>query len=123
MHNINQIAKYNHLSKPTNMANELSKKAQSIFEQIKRLDKNNNEYWSGRELAKVLEYSEYRHFKPVIEKAKEACKNSGQPVENHFEDYLGMVKIGPGAERPFDDGVKPLRYVCYLIVQNADPSK
>lgn len=105
------------------MANELSKKALSIFEQIKRLDKNNNEYWSGRELAKVLEYSEYRHFKPVIEKAKEACKNSGQPVENHFEDYLEMVKIGSGAERPFDDGVKLSRYACYLIVQNADPSK
>ena len=105
------------------MANELSKKALSIFEQIKRLDKNNNEYWSGRDLAKVLEYSEYRHFKPVIEKAKEACKNSGQPVENHFEDYLEMVKIGSGAERPFDDGVKLSRYACYLIVQNADPSK
>ena len=105
------------------MANELSKKALSIFEQIKRLDKNNNEYWSGRELAKVLEYSEYRHFKPVIEKAKEACKNSGQPVENHFEDYLEMVKIGSGAERPFDDRVKLSRYACYLIVQNADPSK
>jgi len=105
------------------MEDELSKRAQSIFEQIKRLDKNNNEYWSGRELAKVLEYSEYRHFKPVIEKAKEACKNSGQPIENHFEDYLEMVKIGSGAERPFEDGIKLSRYACYLIVQNADPSK
>jgi DNA-damage-inducible protein D len=105
------------------MAYNLSKKAQNIFEHIKRLDKNGNEYWSGRELAKVLEYSEYRHFKPVIEKAKEACKNSGQPVENHFEDYLEMVKIGSGAERPFDDGIKLSRYACYLIVQNADPSK
>lgn len=62
------------------MANELSIKAQNIFEQIKRLDENGNEYWSGRELGKVLEYSEFRHFKPVIEKAKEACKNSGQPI-------------------------------------------
>lgn len=105
------------------MANELSKKAQNIFEQIKRLDENGNEYWSGRELAKVLEYSEFRHFKPVIEKAKEACKNSGQPIENHFEDYLEMVKIGSGAERPFNDGIKLSRYACYLIVQNADPSK
>lgn len=78
------------------MNEELSKKAQNIFEQIRRVDENNNEYWSGRELGKILEYSEFRHFKPVIEKAREACRNSGQPVENHFEDYLGMVKIGSG---------------------------
>ena len=105
------------------MANKLSRNAQNIFEQIKRIDEQGNEYWSGRDLAKVLEYSEYRHFKPVIEKAKDACKNSGQPVENHFEDYLEMVKIGSGAQRPFDDGIKLSRYACYLIVQNADPSK
>jgi len=84
------------------MANDLSKKAQNIFEQIRRVDENNNEYWSGRELGKILEYSEFRHFKPVIEKAREACINSGQPAENHFEDYLEMVKIGSGAERPFE---------------------
>jgi DNA-damage-inducible protein D len=105
------------------MNEELSKKAQNIFEQIRRVDENNNEYWSGRELGKILEYSEFRHFKPVIEKAREACRNSGQPVENHFEDYLEMVKIGSGAERPFEDGIKLSRYACYLIVQNADPSK
>ena len=49
------------------MANKLSKNDQNIFEQIKRLVEINNEYWSGRELAKVLVYSEFRHFKPVIE--------------------------------------------------------
>ena len=105
------------------MDDKLSKKAQTIFEQIRQVDKNGNEFWSGRDLAKVLEYSEYRHFKPVIERAKEACKNSGQPIENHFEDVLEMVKIGSGAERPFNDGVKLSRYACYLIVQNADPGK
>lgn len=105
------------------MNDKLSKKAQNIFELIKRIDENKNEYWSGRDLAKVLEYSEYRHFKPVIEKAKEACKNSGQSIENHFEDYLEMVNIGSGAKRSFDDGIKLSRYACYLIVQNADPSK
>jgi DNA-damage-inducible protein D len=71
----------------------------------------------------VLEYSEYRHFKPVIEKAKEACKNSGQNVADHFEEFLEMVKIGSGAERGFDDGIKLSRYACYLIVQNASPEK
>ena len=50
-------------------------------------------------MSKVLEYSEYRHFKAVIEKAKKACKNSNYEIENHFEDILDMVEIGSGAKR------------------------
>lgn len=104
------------------MENKLSKPNLSVFEKIKRSDQNKNEYWSARDLAKVLEYSEYRHFKPVIDRAKEACKNSGYQVVDHFEDILGMVSIGSRAEREIED-VKLSRYACYLIVQNADPGK
>ena len=104
------------------MENNLLNSNQTVFEQIKRLDENNNEFWTARDLSKVLEYSEYRHFKPVIDKAKEACKNSGLKVADHFEDILGMVSIGSGAEREIED-VKLSRYASYLIVQNADPSK
>lgn len=60
------------------MKNELSKKHITLFESIKEIDENGNEWWSARQLGKILEYSEYRHFKPVIEKAKEACVNSQQ---------------------------------------------
>ncbi len=95
----------------------------SVFENIKRIDENGVEYWSARDISKELDYTEYRNFKPVIEKAKEACKNSGEAVENHFVELHEMVKIGSGAERKFDDGVKLSRYACYLIVQNADPAK
>lgn len=102
---------------------KLTPKENTVFEQIKHTDEAGNEFWSAREISKVLEYAEYRNFKPVIKKAKEACKNSGQPTENHFVDFHEMVKIGSGAERSFDDGVKLSRYACYLIVQNADPSK
>lgn len=105
------------------MNQEIEKNNNTIFEQTKKIDEDNNEWWSARELGKILEYSEYRHFKPVIKKAKEACLNSGQEIENHFEDFLEMVKIGSGAERPMADGVKLSRYACYLIVQNADPNK
>jgi DNA-damage-inducible protein D len=105
------------------MANELSNSPKTVFEQIKQLDEHGGEWWSARQLGKILEYSEYRHFKPVIEKAKEACENSGLNVEDHFEDYLEMVDIGSGAKRPMEDGVKLSRYACYLIVQNADPGK
>ncbi len=105
------------------MTQEIQRPNNTVFEKIKNVDDNNNEWWSARDLSKILEYSEYRHFKPVIEKAKEACVNSGQEIENHFEDFLEMVKIGSGAKRPMEDGVKLSRYACYLIVQNADPGK
>lgn len=91
------------------------------FESSKQ-EENGCEFWNARKLAKVLEYSEYRHFLPVIEKAKKACKNSGQNITDHFEDILEMIKIGKGGQRQIVD-VKLSRYACYLIVQNGDPSK
>jgi DNA-damage-inducible protein D len=104
------------------MEEGLTNQTRTIFEQIKRLDDDANEFWSARELGKVLEYSEFRHFKPAIERAKEACKNSGLNVLDHFEDILDMVAIGSGAERELED-VRLSRYACYLIVQNADSTK
>lgn len=92
------------------------------FESIRQTDADGNEYWLSRQLGRVLEYSEYRHFQPVLERAKEACQNSGHQVADHFEDYLEMVEIGSGAKRPIRE-VRLSRYACYLIVQNGDPSK
>lgn len=94
----------------------------SIFENIRETDENGVEFWGARKLSKILEYSEFRHFIPVIDRAKEACKNSNQEITNHFEVYLEMVAIGSGANREMDS-VKLSRYACYLIVQNADPNK
>lgn len=104
------------------MRTRLTKKAITTFESIKKIDDNGVEYWSSRDLWKVLGYTEYRHFLPVIEKAKIACQNSSQPISDHFEDILEMVVIGSGAERPLDS-IKLSRYACYLTVQNADPGK
>jgi DNA-damage-inducible protein D len=94
----------------------------SLFEKIRKTDDEGNEFWSARELAKVLEYTEYRHFKSAIERAKEACKNSEQSISDHFEDMRDMVSLGSGAVRKLEN-IKLSRYACYLIVQNADPSK
>ncbi|MDP3847639.1 MAG: DNA damage-inducible protein D [Pseudomonas sp.] len=92
------------------------------FAGIRQLDADGNEFWLARQLAKVLDYSQYRHFLPVIERAKEACLNSGQPVIDHIEDVLTMVDIGSGAKRQVED-FRLSRYACYLIVQNGDPGK
>ena len=94
----------------------------ATFEGIRPVDDEGNEFWLARPLGKVLDYSEYRHFLPVAERAREACRNSGHPVEDHFEDILEMVEIGSGARRELPD-VRLSRYACYLIVQNGDPSK
>lgn len=104
------------------MANKIIKNNQTIFEQIREVDENGNEYWGSRKLSKILEYSEFRHFIPVIERAKEACKKSRQEISDHFEDYLEEITHGKGAKQNYQS-VKLSRYACYLIVQNADPSK
>ena len=104
------------------MSSALSRESISLFESIKQYDENGNEYWTSRNLSRVLEYADYRNFIKVIEKAKTACANSGQVEADHFVDITEMVIIGSGAPRNIDS-VKLSRYACYLIVQNADPSK
>ncbi len=104
------------------MAKQIGKNNLSVFESIKRQDESGNEYWSARDLSRVLEYSEYRHFLPVIERAKEACANSNQKTAHHFEDILEMIELGKTAKREVES-VKLSRYACYLVVQNADPTK
>lgn len=94
----------------------------ATFEGIRQVDADGNDFWLARPLAKVLDYSEYRHFLPVVDRAREACRNSGHPEADHFEDILEMVEIGSGARRELPD-VRLSRYACYLIVQNGDPGK
>ena len=94
----------------------------ATFESIRHTDEAGQEFWLARQLAEVLDYSQYRHFLPVVERAKEACLNSGQPVGNHIEDVLTMVEIGSGAQREIAD-IRLSRYACYLVVQNGDSSK
>jgi DNA-damage-inducible protein D len=94
----------------------------NIFEQIKKVNEYGQEYWSARDLSKILGYTEYGKFLPAIERAKESCKNSGQNIDDHFAGVSDMVKIGSGAERTVSD-YSLSRYACYLIAQNGDPRK
>jgi len=95
---------------------------ESPFEQIRRVNASGAEFWSSREFAQALGYTDYRNFEQVIQKARLACFNSGQKVEDHFVDVTEMVDIGSGAQRAIRT-VFLSRYACYLIVQNADPAK
>ncbi|HVB75078.1 MAG TPA: DNA damage-inducible protein D [Ktedonobacteraceae bacterium] len=94
----------------------------SPFESIRKVNEDGFEYWSARDLAKILGYTEFRKFNNAIQKAEAACENSGQQVADHFAHLGGMVNIGSGAKRKVED-VHLSRYACYLLIQNSDPSK
>lgn len=74
----------------------------SPFDAIRREGEDGSEYWSARDLAKILGYTQYNKFLNAIQKAEEACRNSGQRVEDHFTHMSEMVRIGSGARRRFD---------------------
>ena len=80
------------------------------------------EFWFARELQELLGYTTWRSFEQVIDKAKTACANAGQPVADHFADVGKMVDIGSGTSREIND-LALTRYACYLIAQNGDPRK
>ncbi len=88
----------------------------------KKINQIGQEYWSARDIYKAIEYKKWDKFVNVINKAKEACQNSEQQVEDHFVQVDKMVRIGSGAERNIFD-LHLSRYACYLIIQNADPKK
>ncbi len=94
----------------------------SPFEQIRKEREDGGKYWSARDLARVLDYSSWQKFSNAIRRAEIACGNSGQLVEDHFNHVVKMVELGSGAKRKIED-VHLSRYACYLIIQNADPSK
>ncbi len=94
----------------------------SPFEAIKHTREDGSEYWSGRDLARILQYDNYRNFQKVVEKAKIACKQSSQAISDHIVDVNDMITVGKGARRKLSD-MHLSRYFCYLIVQNADPEK
>lgn len=91
------------------------------FESIKHINEDGEEFWYARELQKILEYTQWRNFEGVIQKAKIACEQSSNNIQDHFADVSKMVVAGV-APKEVDD-IMLSRYACYLIVMNGDPRK
>lgn len=83
----------------------------NIFNDIKHIDEDGNEFWYARELQRVLKYAKWSSFKKVINKAIQACIICDIDLEDHF--YYSEK----------DNDYILSRYACYLIVQNADSRK
>jgi hypothetical protein len=94
---------------------------ESLFESICHVNKYGQEFWYARDLQIALEYTEWRNFCKVIEKAKEACRGSNNAVSDHFVDVNKIVNAGATSKDIGD--IQLSRYACYLIVQNGDPRK
>ena len=91
------------------------------FEDIKNIREDGTEFWYARELCRVLQYSKWENFAKVIDKAKMACKNSGNNLDNDFPEVRKIVDAGALQKNIIDYELS--RYACYLIVQNGDPKK
>ncbi len=104
------------------MHNHVAEKQFQGFEDIKQIDENGIEFWYARDLYPLLGYASWQNFRSVLEKAREACKNSNINELDHFMEKHKMVVLGSGSKRKIND-VALSRYACYLIVQNGDPSK
>ena len=93
-----------------------------IFEGIKHIDEEGKEYWLARELQAALGYHQWRSINEMIQRAKSACQESKNNVDDHFAFYRKMVDIGSNTKRKVID-YKLSRYACYLIVMNGNPKK
>lgn len=94
----------------------------SKFENIKQIKSNGKEYWTARDLAKVLGYSQWRNFLTPIRKAIESIKSYGENPDNHIKKINSYADIGSGTVREVED-YKLSRLGCYLIAMNGDTTK
>lgn len=92
------------------------------FDSIKHIDKYGNEFWFARELQKVLDYSDWRNFKKVVDKAFTSIETEGGNKNDWGVEVTTPINSGKGKEEMAQDFMLS-RYICYLIVQNGDPKK
>lgn len=72
----------------------LNVKEYKKFEDIKQVRADGSEFWSARELAIALDYTQWRNFSKVIGRAMIACENSGHSVSSDFAEVSKIVEAG-----------------------------
>lgn len=102
--------------------NDIKEYTTKLFEDIKHIDEFGNEYWYARELMPLLEYGKWENFNNVIQKAVISYKNSNNNDSYWLPEVRKPIITGKG-KKEFIKDYKLSRYICYLIVQNANPKK
>ena len=92
---------------------------ETLFESIKHFNEYGEEFWYARELQVALNYTEWRNFVKVIDRAIIACQNSENAVSDHFVEVNKTIDMPKSATKTIID-YKLSRYACYLIVQNGE---
>lgn len=92
------------------------------FDAIRRMDENNKEYWSSRDLCNAMGYSTNWKFQNVINKAIAVANQKGMKIDDHFNQTVDMVKLGSGAYRRVNI-FRLSRMACMIIAENADGKK
>lgn len=75
---------------------------QSPFERIKQIDPDGNEFWSARDICKLLNYANWFKFQPAC---REVCLSFRLENESQTEmrSAFKMIEIGYGAMRKVED--------------------
>lgn len=81
---------------------EMSFVPESSIEISKQIDSNGNEFWSARDLMRILGYANFARFKPVILDIHSSLSLEN-PSQNEILPASSEVQIGSGAIRKVED--------------------
>jgi DNA-damage-inducible protein D len=95
---------------------------QPDFDSIKQTNVYGIEYWSARDLAPLLGYTQWRRFDEAIRRAMVACEKMENSTDDHFAGAGKPIPGGKGAIQNVKD-YHLSRLACYLIAMNGDPRK
>jgi len=89
----------------------------SPFDAIRHEDEQIGEFWSARELYKILGYTEWRNFNSVvIKRAMKACEENGRAVADHFVRSYKAI-IGGCSARKNSNAKHNYNLVCLMNLQ------
>ena len=83
--------------------NVLKEYTERLFEDIKHIDKNGNEFWYARELMPLLEYSKWENFNSVIQKSVLSYNNSNNDDSYWLPEVRKPIITGKGKEEYIKD--------------------